>query len=279
MSIDIRPGEPFGVLITPSKDDFKDIFQVDRSRLRALVDREHLVVLRGFDTFAQTQQFVDYCETWGKISVWPFGKVLEVREHDNPSDHIFDSSYVPLHWDGMYRPQVPEFQIFHCIEAPLNHQGGRTTFSNTKMVIENASEAQRQLWGRVTVNYERKMEFYHSKTVAPILAKHPYKDYSVIRYCEPTNKLDDSFINHPLIEFQRIDGEELSDLKQNLRRALYSPKNLYLHAWLPGDIVIADNHTLLHGREAFEKKASRHLRRVHVLGESAPRNPHLVFHS
>ncbi|MGH3312603.1 MAG: hypothetical protein ACRDP3_18815 [Streptomyces sp.] len=40
-------------------------------------------------------------------------------------------------------------------------------------------------------------------------------------------------------------------------------------------VVIADNYTLLHGREAFTSRAPRHLRRVHVLGEPALENPAL----
>jgi len=37
------------------------------------------------------------------------------------------------------------------------------------------------------------------------------------------------------------------------------------HHWRTGDIVIADNHALLHGRRAFKQDAKRHLRRVNIL--------------
>lgn len=49
--------------------------------------------------------------------MWPFGAVLDVKEHADTKDHIFDNSYVPLHWDGMYKPTIPEFQLFHCVSA------------------------------------------------------------------------------------------------------------------------------------------------------------------
>ena len=62
----------------------------------------------------------------------------------------------------------------------------------------------------------------------------------------------------------------------DLRDALYAPSNFYAHEWQQGDVVVADNFSLLHGREGYETKASRHLRRVHVLSAPPLNNPRLV---
>ncbi|MDF5900390.1 4-hydroxyphenylacetate 3-hydroxylase N-terminal domain-containing protein [Pseudomonas aeruginosa] len=43
---------------------------------------------------------------------------------------------------------------------------------------------------------------------------------------------------------------------------MYHPQAHYAHRWRSDDLVIADNRTLLHGREAFVHRAPRHLRRV-----------------
>ncbi|MCX6127425.1 MAG: TauD/TfdA family dioxygenase [Proteobacteria bacterium] len=268
---------PIGLLLESNHRN-EDIRNVDIEELRAFFHREHLVVLRGFRTFEIAEEFSDYCSLLGEISLWPFGKVLELLEQEHPTDHIFDHSYVPLHWDGMYRPQVPEFQIFHCVSAPRDDQGGRTTFSNTAIAAQRATVRARALWARVTGVYHRKMEFYESKTVAPILTKHPVRGFPVIRYCEPAREGDQSFVNHPTLEFQGVTESEATEFHRGLREALYAPENFYAHAWQTGDVVIADNYTLLHGREAFTSGAPRHLRRVHVLGEPPLNNPHLVSH-
>ncbi|WP_175460979.1 TauD/TfdA family dioxygenase, partial [Vibrio parahaemolyticus] len=34
--------------------------------------------------------------------------------------------------------------------------------------------------------------------------------------------------------------------------------------WQQGDVVIADNFSLLHGREGFTARSARHLQRVHI---------------
>jgi alpha-ketoglutarate-dependent taurine dioxygenase len=272
---EINEVKPFGVLLEARRE--AEVGVVSIAQLRELTRQHHLVVLRGFSAIGGAEAFADYCHRWGEISVWPFGKVLELVEHENPKDHIFDNNYVPLHWDGMYRPQVPEFQIFQCVSAPRGDHGGRTTFSNTTIALARVAPRLRELWSRVTGSYHRKMEFYESHTVAPIITPHPVKGFPVIRYNEPPRVGDDTFVNHPTLVFTGI-PEDVTDFHLRLREALYAPENYYAHSWQTGDIVISDNYTLLHGREAFSRGAARHLRRVHVLGDPPLDNPHLVSH-
>lgn len=277
MNYKITPLEPFGALIEP-KSARSNVTDLDVKNLRQLFWQEQLVLLRGFHTFKDSTDFSNYCESWGEVSLWPFGTVLELIQQDTPEDHIFDNSYAPLHWDGMYRPQVPEFQIFHCVEAPLSGQGGRTTFSNTLLALKNASAESKKLWNKVTGTYQRKMEFYNSKTVSPIITKHPHKDFFVIRYNEPPSEDKGRFVNPPNLEFTGVCFEELEEFHRSLKHALYAPSNFYAHEWRRGDVVIADNFSLLHGREAFISKSPRHLQRVHVLSNPPFDNPSLEFH-
>lgn len=272
MSYKITNLKPFGVMLEP-KNERVNLNDLDIENLRQLFWQTQLVVLRGFNSFQNSEEFANYCELWGEISLWPFGKVLELIEQDNPVDHIFDHSYLPLHWDGMYRPQVPEYQMFHCVKAPLSGQGGRTTFSNTILALKNASSKLKECWSNATGIYQRKMEFYNSKTISPIITKHPHRDFSVIRYNEIHSGDKGHFINPPELKFSGI--EELETFHQSLKMALYDPCNFYAHEWQAGDIVVADNFSLLHGREAFVSKSPRHIRRVHVLSNPPFNNPGL----
>ena len=267
---------PFGLILTPTEQGIS-VKDVDIDYLRGLISKHQLVTLRGFDHFSSSEEFSNYCESWGEISLWPFGKVLELIEQENPQDHIFDNSYIPLHWDGMYREQVPELQIFHCAKAPGKDHGGRTVFSNTKMLLESISPKLKDEWNQVTAYYERKMEFYESKTTAPLITKHPTKNYDVIRFCEPPKITGEEFINHPGFELKGLSENNKSDFLSTLETALYSPANYYAHEWEDGDIVLSDNHTLLHGREAFTSGSARHLRRVQILDKTPLDNPHLVY--
>ena len=154
--------------------------------------------------------------------------------------------------------------------------GGRTTFSNTVLALEFASPKTRELWSRVTGTYQRKMEFYNSKTVSPIITQHPYKGYPVIRYNEPhDDEKHGHFINHPDLEFSGIGKNKLKEFHESLQDALHSEQCFYAHEWETGDIVVSDNFTLLHGREAFTSRSPRHLRRIHVSSNPAFDNPGL----
>jgi alpha-ketoglutarate-dependent taurine dioxygenase len=265
---------PFGLLIE-ANDANSAINDLDVEELRNHFKKEHLIVLRGFRAFKGSEEFSNYCERWGQVSIWPFGKVLELIEQENPQDHIFDYNYVPLHWDGMYRPQIPEYQIFHCVKAPMTGQGGRTTFSNTMLALENAPAAIKNLWSKVTGIYQRKMEFYDSKTSSPIITTHPYREFPVIRYNERPSSDKGKFVNPPNLEFTGLGPEDVDLFHSSLKEALYAPTNFYAHEWNIGDVVIADNFSLLHGREEFVSRAPRHIQRVHVLSDPPYDNPGL----
>lgn len=274
MSFEVTHLQPFGALVEPKrgKTSVKDL---DLNALHRLFLEEQLVVLRGFETLKSSDEFSSYCELWGEVSLWPFGKVLELIEQSNPQDHIFDHSYVPLHWDGMYRPQVPEYQIFHCVQAPPSGKGGRTTFSNTILALKNAPSELKELWSKVTGIYKRKMEFYDSRTVSPIIARHPLRGFEVIRYNEPPSRDKGRFVNPPTLEFTGLDRKDIEAFHRNLQEALYAPVNFYAHEWQDGDVVITDNFSLLHGREEFVSKSPRHLQRVQVLSSPPVANPGL----
>ncbi len=262
--------KPFGVMIK-SKNAHNNIENIDIDILLRLYNKHQIVILRGF----KTKDFISYCENWGKISIWPFGKMLNLVKQVDPKDHIFDNSYMPLHWDGMYRKEVPEYQIFHCVKAPLKNQGGRTIFSNTILALESISEELKILCNKVIVSYHRAMEFYDSKIKAPIIAKHPFKNYDVIRYNEPYSEDKGKFINSPEIKFSGIDKSKIYEFCNQLNNVLYSTNNLYAHEWQDHDVVIADNFSLLHGREKFVSQSSRHIQRVHVLSSPVFTNPYL----
>ena len=278
MNCKVTELKPFGALVEPSETE-THVNDLSIPSLRELFDKHHILLLRGFAGVTDGDELVHFSERWGEVSVWPFGKILELVQQEKPKDHIFDNTYVPMHWDGMYRPEVPEIQIFHCVKAPQHQEGGRTVFSNTPEVIRQATEEDRRKWAQVTGHYERKMEFYHSKTIAPLVTEHPNKELSVLRYCEPPQHGDEDFLNHPNMSFEGVPQEEMSSFLKSFQDQLYAEKVTYSHQWETGDIVISDNYTLLHGREAFVSGSGRHIRRVQVLGTPKLANPHLVFHS
>ena len=272
-------GKPcsFGVLIKPERPNIH-IRALPVEWLRSLVHRHQLVILRGFDNFDSSKNLALYCATFGEIMMWPFGAVLELTEHANPNDHIFSNSYVPLHWDGMYLETVPEFQLFQCVHGIGETQGGRTTFSSTVEALRIVSPEARELWERAVGRYQRTVELYSSTTQAPIINRHPYRGFPIMRFCEPPIENDETFINPSEYSFEGISASEKETLLKSLEHTLHDPRAYYAHQWQSGDFALTDNLSLLHGREKYTCQAGRHLRRVHIHGRPPITNCHLEVH-
>ncbi|PHM61524.1 tyrosine isonitrile desaturase/decarboxylase [Xenorhabdus ishibashii] len=269
----IEAMKPFGVFITPSHPE-QDITTLSVNALRELARTHLLVVLRGFQSgFTDKEKLAEYSGRWGEIMMWPFGAVLDVMEHPEPSDHVMDSGNLPLHWDGMYRETIPEFQLFHCVSAPEAAQGGRTTFVNTEQLVIDASDEERNTWKNTIITYRTsRVTHYGGEVTSPLVCSHPDGKKWVMRYNEPMGKEDVKYADHHALKIDGMSQEEQQVLEETLYNRLYDPRYFYAHQWQSGDIAICDNFTLLHGREAFISRSPRHIQRVHIHGVPVCKN-------
>lgn len=272
--LDLEIVSPFGVLVRPSAGAAQMV-AVPVPAARDLVRNHHLAIFRGFEPLPGPKELVRYAASWGEVLSWPFGEVLDLVEHERPTDHIFDNTGVSFHWDGMFVDQIPEFQIFQCINAGDHSGGGCTIFCDTTRVLDDADPVTRQLWERLTLTYHvTKKSHYGGMAVSGLVVKHPTSGFPTMRYLEPVGEHID-YVNRPRVTFHDVPDKCVSEIEQALRDALYDPRHCYAHDWHTGDVVVADNYTLLHGRQAYASRCGRHLRRVHVLGDPPLRNPAL----
>ncbi len=208
--------------------------------------------------------------------LWPFGAVLELVEQEGAEDHIFANNYVPLHWDGMYLETVPEFQVFHCVDAPGDSDGSRTAFSSTPAGA--ASWPTVASWNSgaapASVPAQRgalQQPLGGTDSRAPPAPRIPHPAF--LRTADRGRRQLHQPLRVPLRRHRP--GTARRTARQPAPLPSYHPQAHYAHRWRSDDLVIADNLTLLHGREAFAHRAPRHLRQVHIHAEPALRNPHL----
>jgi alpha-ketoglutarate-dependent taurine dioxygenase len=265
---------PFGILITAAESEIP-VSAVPVSWLRELARHHHLVILRGFTAVADAEALDAYARTWGRLLTWPFGTVFDVLAHEDPDDHAFDTGFMPLHWDGMYHTEsVPEFQIFHCVAAPGQADGGGTLFCDTTRVLADTDPETLTRWQALRLRYRNaKVSHYGGLVVSPLIEPHPDAGYPVMRFLEPVPD-GEHIINGPEVSIDGLDTEAAAVEFAAIRAAMYDPRHLYTHTWQQGDMVISDNYTLLHTRKPYRRGLTRHLRRVHVLG-----NPPLLSYA
>lgn len=96
------------------------------------------------------------------------------------------------------------------------------------------------------------------RAVHPLVVRHPQTGQNVL------------YVNHTQVD--RVLGlgdDESESLLQELFGYLYRPDNTYEHSYRNGDLVIWDNLSVQHGRDATPPGVARRLRRV-VFGSRAP---------
>lgn len=252
--------EPFGLAIRALRP--RAVASLAPVLLEELAQREKLVVLRGFEPIGR-DDFLAYCRSFPGRSLleWDFGPVMEMHERPDAKNYLFSREAVPFHWDGAFH-QVPSYLMFCCVEAPLEGAGGETLFCDTRRVYVEAAPEERARMDRVQLTFETaKLAHYGGKITGPLVQTHPVTGEPTLRFAEPV----ETALNPVTLAIDGIPESERETLLSHLTARVHAPENCYGHRWMPADILIADNHALIHGRRAFERDCPRHLRRIQVL--------------
>jgi len=260
ISFAARQCVPFGVEVTVDRSE-TDLRCLPIATLKRWVAEHRVLVLRGFEGL-HGSELSQFCERLGTLQVFDFGTVNELRAKKDSPNYLFTTAAVPLHWDGAFLEAVPSFQFFSCEEAPPSDSGGQTVFCDTTRVLARASAATRQLWEQISVTYRtKKVAHYGGQVTFPLVARHPFTGEATLRFAEPA----ETDLNPMWIEVHGLPPDEHAGFLRDLRERLYDPAVCLAHTWKPGDVVVTDNHALLHGRRAYTDPGRRHLRRVNIL--------------
>ncbi|ABD12115.1 pyoverdine biosynthesis protein [Frankia sp. CcI156] len=256
-----RSLHPFGLLIESSSDT--DLTAVPPEELTRFVADSKLLVLRGFQS-PSTTDLVAYCRRMGEILTWDFGEVLDLTVHEDPQNYLFTTGPVPFHWDGAFARLTPRFIVFRCLRAPDPDSGGETTFCDTARIISAAPAHLRDTWAGVRIDYQtEKIKHYGGHIVQDLVVPHAVTGVPTLRFAEALDPAE--YLNPLFLDIHGVSRNDREDFLDDLSARLYDPSVSYAHAWRSGDVVIADNHALLHGRRSYSLASSRRLQRIHVI--------------
>lgn len=255
---------PFGQLITAREPDKLAVTAIPTDTLIDWVETQKLLVLRGFQPLSEAD-FKGFARTLGELLKWEFGEVLNLRIEKNPANHLFSTGRVELHWDGAYIPETPRFNVFQCLEASDEGEGGETLFSNTAKVWEEAPAQERNLWSRTQLSYSTEKKAHYGGTIHISLTdRHPSTGEPVLRFIEPYNE-DNASVNPVQCRVSGISEAEADNFILRMIDRFYDDRYMYRHRWQRGDFVVVDNHAVLHGRARLRGNITRRLQRIHVL--------------
>ncbi|MGD1909952.1 MAG: L-tyrosine/L-tryptophan isonitrile synthase family protein [Rivularia sp. (in: cyanobacteria)] len=244
--------------------------------LRSLCLDYGFVVLRGFH-IENKDHLVEFSSEFGKPVLWDFGAVHTIQPKKDPDGYIASREAVPLHWDlsmppsylegnGRYRDYTPQFFTLYCHKAPATGEG-QTTLVDGRKIIENADRKKIEDWKKVTIDYFTKLTYFGGiKRSYPLLMSHPVTGEDIFRYHEVWNSKLQSFE----LSSRSLPQKEFEELISQLQAAVYDDRCFISHDWQQGDMLLVENHYMLHGRAPISDQTDdRELWRVQLLSDSS----------
>lgn len=250
---------PFGLEVTPTEAQ-SSIAAIRVETLKSWIDKHRYVLLRGFAPLS-TDSLMQLARSLGHPLEWEFGAVNELVAKSDAKNYIYTTAAVPFHWDGAFVGKIPHYILFSCEVAPPENSGGETTFADGTAIVGSASPQQRALWESTSITYStQKVVHYGGSFTSPMVVSHPSTREKVLRFAEPVHDL-----NPVVLDIPNLAASQRESLVSEMAALLRDPRFCAAHSWRAGDVLIADNFALLHGRNAFVHATLRHIRRVNIL--------------
>jgi len=196
------------------------------------------------DVPIKNNYIVNFANSIGNIRPTNFGEFFDVKSVPNPNDLAYTSLALSPHTDNPYRKPVPCIQLLHCIENEVS--GGFSTLVDGFKVATYLKEKNPEYFNiltKVKVKFkftDRDVVLENNGELIEIDEKGNFKQ---IRF---STRLD--YV--PVLEKNQLDiyykaRKKISDL--------YNSNEFRIEFKLmPGDIMMMDNHRLLHGRTAYD---------------------------
>ena len=186
---------------------------------------------------------VNFANSIGSIRRTNFGEFFNVLSKPNPNDLAYTSLPLAPHTDNPYRNPVPCIQMLHCIENEVN--GGFSTLVDGFTVTE--------------ILKEDFPEYYEILTKTKVRFQFVDKDIVLEDWAEMIQLDDQGELKQvrfsPRLDFVPLINKKNLDLYYSARNKISefynSDKYRIEFKLVPGDLLMMDNHRLLHGRTSF----------------------------
>jgi len=194
---------------------------------------------------------VKFANSIGSIRPTNFGEYFNVKSVSKPNDLAYTSLALPPHTDNPYRKPVPCIQLLHCIINEVS--GGHSTLVD----------------GFKVAKYLKKNDLESFKILTKIKVKFKFTDKNVV--LENKGELIELDENKNLkqirfntrLDYVPILEKNKLDLYYRARKkisTLYNSKKFRIQFKLePGDLMMIDNHRLLHGRTIYDVNEGKRL--------------------
>ena len=175
------------------------------------------------------------------------------------------------HTDMSYAPRPPDASMLYSLEIPA--QGGDTWFCSMKAALAALPRTLADRIWNLDIKHDGTYDSggYLRKGLSPttdprtsVGTPHP----AVIEH--PISREAGLYLGRRRNAY--VMGLEVADSERLLDEIWsYVDSAVYRHEWALGDLVLWDNRTTMHRRDAFDPKARRVMHRTQIKGSVAPR--------
>ena len=224
---------------------FSDKFADSNEMLNLLINfyKYGFVVIQDVPT--NDNFLVKFGNMIGSVKRTNFGEHFNVKSKPNPNDLAYTALNLSPHTDNPYRnPFPPCIQILHCIENDV--KGGYSTLVDGFTVTEDLKKLNQDYYNILTSTKVR-FKFSDKDTILESWAE-------LIHLDEKGNFQNVRF--SPRLDYVAQMKKEKLEIYYNARKCLsdlYNSEEYRIEFKLmPGDLMMMDNHRLLHGRTSFD---------------------------
>ena len=189
---------------------------------------------------------VKFANSIGSVRRTNFGEYFNVRSKPDPNDLAYTSLALAPHTDNPYRKPVPCIQLLHCIENEVT--GGFSTLVDGYTVTEDLKKEYFDFY-KILSEIKVRFRFTDKEVVledwSELIKLDKNKDFKQVRF---SPRLD--YV--PMLEKGKLDLYYKA--RKKLSEMYNSDKYRIEFKLSPKDLIMMDNHRLLHGRTAYETK-------------------------
>ena len=218
------------------------------------------VIIKNVPT--QNNYIVQFANSLGNIRPTNFGEYFNVISVPNPNDLAYTSLALSPHTDNPYRKPIPCIQLLHCIENEVS--GGFSTLVDGFKVATHLKQNNPDYF-KILTKIKVKFKFTDKDIVlenkGELIELDEEDNLKQIRF---STRLD--YV--PVLEKNKL------DLYYKARKeisSLYNSERFKIEFKLmPGDILMMDNHRLLHGRTIYDtNEGKRYLQGCYIDHDSS----------
>lgn len=237
---------------------YDEVMTSDRVAAAMVADFERFGLIRMSDAPTGEKEVERFASRLAYVREIVFDRVADIRVSIDPYTLGFTNAALPLHTDCSGYSWPPNVMVFHCLKNEV--AGGASQYVDGAKVVEQLRaedpEALRLLM-------EHDVEFRLWSEKADTLSKRPPitldddGNLAILRYANWTVQ--------PLrtVPFDLVPA--WYDAWRALARRVNDPANRVSYRCEPGEILLINNHRVLHGRDAFDDgEGMRHFQQVYM---------------